>query len=985
MYSPLNRSNPLIQRAIVAFQVLLLVAALFSPLPAAADDPVDPNASPAPSAEPAATPDPTPAPTPDPTPEPPAATPDPTPEPPAATPDPTAAPTSDPTAEPTTDPSVEPPTASPDPSVEPPAATPEPPAATPEPTPAAPTRDYIVTFVSGLTGAEQAAAIFEAGAGDTDVIAILRMHAVAASDTAAAILRTDSRVASIELDKSRAAEALPNDPRVGDQWALAKIGWTDVFGHLTPSGTAVVALLDTGVDAGHADLDDVLVGGTSIVAGGSATSDPNGHGTAMAGIIAAETDNSIGGAGVGFAGVRVMPVTVLDANGLGQDSDIIEGIVWAVGHDADVINMSFSNPGYSPALQAAIDYAWSHDVVVVAATGNDGSSTVTYPAGDRGVIGVSNTDSSDALAASSNYGEDTFLAAPGQGILSTAAGGGSASVSGTSASSAMVAGAAALLRAADPSASAGVIVGRLARNADPAGTVAETGNGRLNLARAISDGSTESIKPNGAGPLGNGGPVVGPYVAANSRTLAITFAGTGAGTVTIAATKSVSDTVTIAPCSGTGGGTTSATISATCSTITVTTGSGNPNYSISATPNSSSSFVNWNFTAGNLGPGCPAAGVTTANPCSGTNVNAAVAVTVTFNTLPASKLAITSINGGTNPTYGASFGVNIRSQNSSGTATNVIANTNVSLSLKTGSGAVGGTLTGTINAGTSTLTLAAVTYSQAESGVVLTATRTSGDVLSAGDSAAFTVDTRALSITAANQTKTYGDTVVFDTTTPSTDFSVVGLVNSDTVTSVSLSSAGAPATATVAGSPYAISVGSAAGSGLANYAISYHDAPIGLTVNRATSTTTVTCPTSVVYTGLPLAPCSVTVTGAGGLSLSPGATYLNNLMVGIATASYTYAGDANHTASGDSKNFQITTAFRIIGFDSPVDMTLASDATPYWNSVKGGQTVPLKFRVFNLNGTEVTAVSAPTRRAWRASAVIWIRRFCRRSSRATPA
>ena len=108
-----------------------------------------------------------------------------------------------------------------------------------------------------------------------------------------------------------------------------------------------------------------------------------------------------------------MPVTVLDADGLGQDSDIIAGVVWAVDHGADVINMSFSNPGYSPSLQAAIDYAWAHNVVVVAATGNDGSSTVTFPAGDRGVIGVSNTDQHDALNASSNYGDDTFLGAPG--------------------------------------------------------------------------------------------------------------------------------------------------------------------------------------------------------------------------------------------------------------------------------------------------------------------------------------------------------------------------------------------------------------------------------------------------------------------------------------------------------------------------------------------------------------------------------------------
>ena len=81
--------------------------------------------------------------------------------------------------------------------------------------------------------------------------------------------------------------------------------------------------------------------------------------------------------------------------------------------------MAFSNPGYSEMLQAAIDYAWEEGAVLVAATGNDGSSAVTFPAGDRGVIGVSNTDQNDALNGSSNYGQDVFLGAPGTGIATT--------------------------------------------------------------------------------------------------------------------------------------------------------------------------------------------------------------------------------------------------------------------------------------------------------------------------------------------------------------------------------------------------------------------------------------------------------------------------------------------------------------------------------------------------------------------------------------
>src|SRR5207247_5075157 len=116
------------------------------------------------------------------------------------------------------------------------------------------------------------------------------------------------------------------------------------------------------------------------------------------------------------------------------------------------------------------------------------------------------------------------LGAPGTSIVTLGAGGGTTTVTGTSASSAEVAAAAALLRAVDPGASAGTIVGRLARNADAAGTAAETGNGRLNLSRAIADTSTASVKPEGAAPLGSGGPLVGPYVAAatvNGATIAI--------------------------------------------------------------------------------------------------------------------------------------------------------------------------------------------------------------------------------------------------------------------------------------------------------------------------------------------------------------------------------------------------------------------------------------------------------------------------------
>jgi len=400
-----SRRSVRLRTFLAVFQIVLLVTSLFAPMATLAADPSaspDPSPSADPSTEPSAEPSPTQEATP-------AATPDPTP---AATPDPTPEPSADPTPEPT-------------------------PAATPDPTPAptstpAPVRPYVITFAASVSGAQQSAAIADAGATDDDTIAVLRLHAVRASDAAASALRADARVASVELDRTRAAEGAPDDTRYDDQWALPRIGWDSVYGTAAPSGSATVAILDTGVDTTHPDLDGVTVSGASFVTGAPWSSDANGHGTAMAGIVAAETGNGAGIAGVGFAGVSVMPVTVLGSDGTGRDSDIIEGLVWATDHGADVALLAFSATGYSAALQAAIDYAWGHGVVVVAATGNDGTTTLTFPAADRGVIGVSSTNASDALASSSNFGASVFLAAPGEGILTTATGGGYATVSGTS-------------------------------------------------------------------------------------------------------------------------------------------------------------------------------------------------------------------------------------------------------------------------------------------------------------------------------------------------------------------------------------------------------------------------------------------------------------------------------------------------------------------------------------------------------------------------
>ncbi|MDQ3931890.1 MAG: S8 family serine peptidase, partial [Actinomycetota bacterium] len=225
----------------------------------------------------------------------------------------------------------------------------------------------------------------------------------------------ESKVERVEMDVARQAAAAPNDPAYSDQWALPKIGWDSVFGTVSPSGSAKVAVLDTGVDASVLDLSGRVEPGYSAF-GSDPGTDPNGHGTWLASIVAAQADNGTGIAGVGYGGVSVLPVQVLAADGTGNDSDIIAGVTWAADNGASVILMGFSNPGFSQSLQDSVDYAWSKGAVLVAATGNDGTSEPTYPAGDTGVMGVSATDQADVLWTGSNYGAATFIAAPGVGI-----------------------------------------------------------------------------------------------------------------------------------------------------------------------------------------------------------------------------------------------------------------------------------------------------------------------------------------------------------------------------------------------------------------------------------------------------------------------------------------------------------------------------------------------------------------------------------------
>jgi type VII secretion-associated serine protease mycosin len=265
-------------------------------------------------------------------------------------------------------------------------------------------------------------------------------------------LRSDSTVAQTQISYRRRALSIPNDPL----WSSAQSSYlsmirVDRAWDLTQGSGIVVAVVDTGVDLNHPDLAGRLVHGTDIVNHDGTPQDDVGHGTMVAGIIAADRNNHRGIAGIAPL-AKVMPVKVLGKNGVGDDGDIATGITWATDHGANVINLSLGGPLDDDALRAAVAYAISHNVVVVAAAGNDGAETVEYPAAYPDVIAVSATGHTGALTSFSSWGSRIDIAAPGLDITSTALGTSEKYdvESGTSFSSPIVAGVAALVRARYP-------------------------------------------------------------------------------------------------------------------------------------------------------------------------------------------------------------------------------------------------------------------------------------------------------------------------------------------------------------------------------------------------------------------------------------------------------------------------------------------------------------------------------------------------------
>ena len=312
-------------------------------------------------------------------------------------------------------------------------------------------------------------------------------------------LRRSRYFKSIEPDHIAVAAQVPNDPELASQWGLTKIGARTAWDVSLGSPDLIVAIVDSGVDASHPDLRNQLVAGYDFVNDDADATDDNGHGTQMAGIVAAEAFNGIGVSGIAPR-CKLMPIKVLDRGATGDYSAIANGISYAADHGARVINLSLTGSEASPTLESAVNYATARGALVVAAAGNEPTGNAVYPAAYANAIGVSATDRHDKVAGFSNYGSFVAFAAPGVGILTTnlTAGGSAAylSTSGTSAATAFVSGALALLLSAHPElplASALSTLASSARDLGTAGWDPYAGWGRIDVAAALTDSPANPV------------------------------------------------------------------------------------------------------------------------------------------------------------------------------------------------------------------------------------------------------------------------------------------------------------------------------------------------------------------------------------------------------------------------------------------------------------------------------------------------------------
>jgi thermitase len=329
-------------------------------------------------------------------------------------------------------------------------------------------------------------------------LALLTYDNALSASKAMATLRRNPDVLAVEPNVGRSLAWVPEDESYTDQqWWLDLINAPNGWNVSTGVESTIVAVIDSGVSPSHPDLVDRLLPGYNAVDGSTDASDIDGHGTHVAGIIAAQ-DNGLGTVGVAM-GVRILPIRVVDGAGDIDVADEIEAIYWAVDNGAHVINLSLGAEEYVQAEREAIQYAYNSGVVVVAAAGN-AFNQVSYPGNYDEVIAAGALKADGYPAPFTSRITRVDVSAPGESIYSPGWDSfygdywddvfysDNSAVSGTSFSSAIVAGVAALIKSVDPTAGVEHVRSVLKNTATNTGgpeLEAGSGAGQVNVEAAL--------------------------------------------------------------------------------------------------------------------------------------------------------------------------------------------------------------------------------------------------------------------------------------------------------------------------------------------------------------------------------------------------------------------------------------------------------------------------------------------------------------------
>lgn len=305
---------------------------------------------------------------------------------------------------------------------------------------------------------------FKSGAGEKHRADVMKQHGLAKQGTVygtdvqilqgkgksvaalVAALSKNPNVEYVEPDYIATIDFTPNDTSWAQQWGPQKVAAPAAWDVTQGATSVLIAVVDTGVDLDHPDLDGKVdtANDYNFVRNNDVAQDDNGHGTHVAGIAAAETNNATGIAGL-CPNCRILPVKVLNKQGSGTYSAIASGIRWAADKGAQVINLSLGGTSGNSTLQSAIQYAHSKGVLLACAAGNSNTSAASYPAYYPECVAVAATDQNDLRASFSNYGSWVDTSAPGVSIYAPYFNNKYSSLSGTSMAAPHVAGLAGLL------------------------------------------------------------------------------------------------------------------------------------------------------------------------------------------------------------------------------------------------------------------------------------------------------------------------------------------------------------------------------------------------------------------------------------------------------------------------------------------------------------------------------------------------------------